>query len=202
MIAKYPITKRLKEFALSIRSVKLNYGIEKFSSIICNHVKSWGSNLFAEESRTKDIVFEDLWALFMVAYNCEKFSNKKEKMSELINDGIDRGVIKKGMTFEKMFPGEKPPMEIFTVKQCFVPKKCAAVENSELYKNLFAEDLFPEEDAYVSVFYSDINQLTNLQLANVEKFIIDYIEGQFEELSSSGLKNEYWLFAFYLMFNF
>lgn len=199
MLAKYPITEKLRVYARTIQASRLNYGIEKFSRIIGGHAKSWGSNLLAEEPRTKDMAFEDIWSLFMIDYNYKKFINNKARMSELIADGVARGILKDGMTFEKMFPGNKPPEEIFTMQKCPVPSKSAAVDNSALYKNLFSDDNFSEEEAYVSVNYININTLTKSQLEDVENFIVNYIESEFDELSGIGLKNEYWLFAFYLM---
>ncbi len=199
MLAKYPITEQLKVYVQTIQHSRMNYGIEKFSRIVGGHAKSWGSNLLAEEPRTKDIAFEDLWSLFMIDYNYQKFLSKKEKMKSLIADGVESGKLKDGMTFEKMFPGNKPPEEIFTEQRCPVPGKCAKALNSVLYENLLSDDNFAEDEAYVPVNYNDIHTLKDSQLADIEKFIVNYIESKFDELSGNGLNKEYWLFALYLM---
>lgn len=194
MNAKYPITELLIKYVSIIQSQRLKYNIEEFSEIF-DHVKSWGSNLL--KNKMKDIAIEDLWKLFLVDYNYNLFIKKQTKMKELIEEAINSNHLKQ-TTFETMF-GKKVPFEILKGEACKVPNEFINIGHKEQCKDLFSEDKFLEIDRYICIEFENRYKLGKKQTEYIEDFIVKTIEELMKPLSDYGLRNEYWMFAMYLM---
>lgn len=195
MYAKYPVTSVLVDYAQTLRRRELKYTVEEFSDVF-HHAKSWASNFLS--NTLKDINAKDLWKLFLADYNCECLKQKKERIMELIADGIELHYLKPTATYDKMF-GNKFPIEILKGEPYKVPSDLVNSGYKEESNELFSENNFSEEYRYVCVNFEDRYKIGNKQLGIIEKFIIKKIEKLMKPLSEFGLRTEYGLFAMYIM---
>ena len=109
MNAKYPVTKNLSDYAISLRKECLKYNLEDFADVMGHSSKTWAFNL--ETRKLKEIAIDDIWQLFLVKYNYYRFINKKDQLREIVEEAVKSGYVKK-TTFEKMFD-KKIPTAIF-----------------------------------------------------------------------------------------
>lgn len=195
MNAKYPLTEILSSYVKGLREHKINCTVEEFGVII-HRAKSWCSNLL--RNKMKDISFEDLWFIFLADYNYRKFIKKKQRMIELIEEGFNSHYLKK-KDFDEIFGGKIPP-EIFKGNCCIIPEDAIIKGYKEECGALLSEDKFPEDDRYIFISFEDRYKLEKNQWEQFEAFIIETLDEIIKGHTAYGLRNEYWLFAMYLMF--
>ena len=195
MNAKYPITDKLTIYISNLREEKLKYSYEEFSELFGNS-KTWAYNI--TKRKMQDIAIDDLWSIFLADYNYRLFIRKQARMKELLQDGINSKYVKE-TTLVKMFP-KKVPIEIFKQGCCNVPSDFIKAGHTTECNFLFAEDRFPEEDRYICIRFDEMYKLSKKQTELIENAIIEIIEEIKETYTGKALRNEYWLFAFELMF--
>lgn len=195
MNAKYPLTEVLSSYVKGLREHKINCTVEEFADII-GHTKSWGSNLL--KNKMKDISLEDLWFIFRADYNYRMFIKRKQRMIELIEEGFNSHYLNK-KDFDEIFGG-KVPAKTFKGNCCIIPEDYIIKGHKEVVGTMFSEDKFPEEDRYIFITFEDRYKLEKKQRERFEAFIIETLDEIIKTHTAYGLRNEYWLFAMYLMF--
>jgi len=194
MNAKYPVTKNLSDYAISLRKECLKYNLEDFADVMGHSSKTWAFNL--ETRKLKEIAIDDIWQLFLVKYNYNRFINKKDQLVEFVEDAIERGYVRK-TTFEKMFD-KKIPTAIFKGQPLKVPEGYSRGGYGAECDVLFSEDKFPEEERYIFSQFINRYELEKNQLAAIENFILDEIN-EIKKDRGESLKYDYWLYAMELM---
>ena len=194
MNAKYPVTKNLSDYAISLRKECLKYNLEDFSDIMGHTSKTWTYNL--ETRKLKEISIEDIWQLFLIKYNYNLFTEKKDQLEEFVEDAVRSGYVRK-TTFEKMF-NKKIPTDIFKGQPLKVPEGYSKGGYGAECDVLFSEDKFPEEERYIFSVFERRYNLEKNQLATIEKFILNEIE-EIKKDRGESLKYDYWLYAMELI---
>lgn len=207
MVAKYIVTKNLQDFIKNLRTESLGYTNEEFGAIIDNRAASW---VYTMENGKKvtTITPETLRTIFLAEFNHHLFKLKIKKMKEILSKAIEDGIIKEGTTLENIY-GEKtrvekgknvlfivPPMEIFKgePQKCSIPKEYF-VDANKVRDDIFDENLFPIAERYIPMQYNA--QLTCWQELTFSNYLGERTEVLIKEYN--GIKNDYWLWAIYLM---
>ena len=216
MIAKYTVTEDLKTYIKTLRKSMLGYTNEEFGAIINNRAASWVYSIEKKEKKdtgekkkkVTTITPETLKTIFLAEYNYFLFSEKLEKMQELLNKAIEDGIIKEGTTLEMIYgvktrveDGENvafivPPMEIFNgnPQRCSIPTQYF-VSKSKYREDIFDESLFSIVERYIPMQHNA--PLTFWQEMNISYYISLRAEALLEQFS--GIDDNHWLLGMYLM---